>query len=183
MFRLQPMTMIVIIAGLFFLTACGGNEGLKAGLRKSVETPASPIVETIAVEAAVMVPDLPPATLDYQVGVGDLLSVMVYGRPDLSTSSVAIGAKGSRIDGSGNIQLPLIGTVHVAGLTISAIRDKVEEALCTYVHEPSVVVEVATYRSQPLYLMGQFRTPGVYYMGSPRGSGVLGGQVNFSAIR
>ncbi len=167
MLRFPPMTMIVMIAATFFLTACGGHEGLKAGLRKSVETPASPIVESIPVEAAAMVPDLPPVTLDYQVGVGDILSIMVYGRPDLSTSIVDVGAKGSRIDGSGNIQLPLIGTLQVAGLTISVIRDKVEAALRTYVQEPSVVVEVAAYRSKPLYLMGQFRTPGVYYMDRP----------------
>jgi polysaccharide export outer membrane protein len=95
---------------------------------------------------------------------------MVYGRPDLSTGLTGagnVGVKGSRVDGSGNIQLPLIGTLHVAGLTISAIRDQVETALRKYVQEPSVVVEVAEYRSQPIYLMGQFRTPGVYYMDRP----------------
>jgi polysaccharide biosynthesis/export protein len=170
MFRLQPMTIVALIAGIFCLTACAGHEGLKAGLRKSVDIPASPIVEKIQVEAAVMTPDLPPATLDYQVGIGDLLSVMVYGRPDLSTGSTGVGivgVKGSRIDGSGNIQLPLIGTLSVAGLTISAIRDQVEMALRKYVQEPSVVIEVAEYHSKPIYLMGQFRTPGVYYMDRP----------------
>src|SRR6185369_15382463 len=66
-----------------------------------------------------------------------------------------------------NIHLPLIGTVTAAGLTVSAIRDKVEATLRKFVQEPSVVVEVAEYRSKPIYLMGQFRTPGVYYMDRP----------------
>ena len=170
MFRFQPMTIVALVAGIFLLTACAGHEGLKAGLRKPVEIPASFIVEKIQVEAPVMPPDLPPATLDYQAGVGDLLSVMVYGRPDLSTGSTSVGivgVKGSRIDGSGNIQLPLVGTLNVAGLTISDIRDQVEIALRRYVQEPSVVVEVAEYHSKPIYLMGQFRTPGVYYMDRP----------------
>jgi len=65
-----------------------------------------------------------PANLDYAVGVGDVLAVMVYGRPDLSTGVSSTGTlttpavsmmKGSRVDGSGNIHLPLAGTVHVAG--------------------------------------------------------------------
>lgn len=167
MFRFQHMTIVALIAGIFLLTGCAGHQGLKAGLRKPVELPASPIVEKIQVVAPAMAPDLPPATLDYQVGVGDLLNVMVYGRPDLSTIVVSGVTKGSRIDGSGNIQLPLISTVNVAGLTISAIRDKVEIALRKYIHDPSVVVEVAEYRSKPIYLMGQFRTPGVYYMDRP----------------
>ena len=170
MFRFQPMTILALVVVIFLLTACAGHEGLKAGLLKSVEIPASPIVEKIQVEAAVMAPDLPPTTLDYQAGIGDLLSVMVYGRPDLSTGSTSVGivgVKGSRVDGSGNIQLPLVGTLNVAGLTISAIRDQVEMALRRYVQEPSVVVEVAEYHSKPIYLMGQFRTPGVYYMDRP----------------
>jgi polysaccharide export outer membrane protein len=167
MFRFQPMTLGTLVAGIFLLTACAGHEGLKAGLRKPVDTPASPIVEKIQVEAAVAVPDLPPATLDYQAGVGDLLSIMVYGRPDLSTSVIDGSIRGSRIDGSGNIQLPLVGTLNVAGLTISAVRDQVEMALRKYVQEPSVVVEVAEYHSKPIYLMGQFRAPGVYYMDRP----------------
>lgn len=171
MFRFLPLTTIVaLLSGVFLLTGCAGHEGLKAGLRKSVELPASPIVEKIQVAAPLLPPDLPPADLDYQVGVGDLLSVMVYGRPDLSTGSPSagiVGVKGSRIDGSGNIQLPLIGTINVVGLTNSAIRDKVESALRNYVQEPTVVVEVAEYHSKPIYLMGQFRTPGVYYMDRP----------------
>ncbi len=91
----------------------------------------------------------------------------VYARPDLSTNCRRQCSKGSRVDGNGNIHLPLVGAVKAAGLTVSAIRDNVEAALRKYVQDPSVVVEVAEYRSKPLYLMGQFRTPGVYYMDRP----------------
>jgi polysaccharide export outer membrane protein len=112
-------------------------------------------------------PDPQPTSLDYLVGSGDVLSVTVYARPDLSTGSQNEGSKGSRVDGNGNIHLPLIGTVPAAGLTVGAIRDKVESALRKYVNEPSAVVEVLVYRSQPIYLMGQFRTPGVYYLDRP----------------
>ena len=168
---LKHITGIAILTGLLSLTACAGHEGLKAGLQKSVTTPASPIVEKIQVSVAPAPPDPQPSSLDYQIGVGDVLSVVVYARPDLSSggglAAAANGPKGSRVDGAGNISLPLIGAVNVAGMTVSAIRDKVEAALRKYVQDPSVVIEVAEYHSKPIYLMGQFRTPGVFYMDRP----------------
>jgi polysaccharide export outer membrane protein len=155
---------------MFILTSCAGHEGLKAGLLKSVDLPASPIVEKIQVSVAPAPPDPQPLSLDYQVGIGDVLSINVYARPDLSTGTSTTGTggtKGSRVDGNGNIHLSLIGTVPAAGMTVSSIREKVETSLRKYVQEPSVVVEVAEYRSKPIYLMGQFKTPGVYYMDRP----------------
>lgn len=167
MFRIHHILLFALLTAMLVLTSCAGHEGLKAGLRKSVDIPASPVIEKIQVSVAPAPPDPQPSSLDYQVGVGDVLSVMVYARPDLSSSGTAGGSKGSRVDGSGNIHLPLIGTVNASGMTVSAIRDKVESALRKYVQEPSVVIEVAEYHSKPIYLMGQFRTPGVYYMDRP----------------
>ncbi len=181
MFRFRHVATAILLAGIvpLLLNGCaGGHENLKAGMRKSITTsapPASPIVEKVQVKADEAPPGPAPASLDYEVGVGDVLAVMVYGRPDLSTgvtstglmTTAAIATRGSRVDGSGNIHLPLAGTVRVAGLSVKAIADSVELSLSRYVKEPSVVVEVMEYRSRPIYLMGQFRTPGVYYMDRP----------------
>lgn len=181
MHDVRRIALSVLVAGIvpLLLTACGGgHENLKSPLRKSITVPAppaSPVVEKVPVKADEAPPGPVPANLDYEVGVGDVLAVMVYGRPDLSTGVTATGytttaavtTKGSRVDGSGNIHLPLAGTVHVAGLSVKAIADSVDLSLRRYVKEPSVVVEVAEYRSKPIYLMGQFRTPGVYYMERP----------------
>ena len=182
MYDFRRVAIPILLAGIvpLLLTGCaGGHEGLKSPQRKSITTPAppaSPIVEKVPVKADEAPPGPVPANLDYEVGVGDVLAVMVYGRPDLSTGVSSTGTlttpavsmmKGSRVDGSGNIHLPLAGTVHVAGLSVKAIADSVELSLRRYVKEPSVVVEVAEYHSRPIYLMGQFRTPGVYYMDRP----------------
>jgi len=174
MHRIPRVAAAALLAGTLSvaLIACAGHEGLKAGLKKSITVPAPPasaIVEKVRVTADQAPPEPPPPNLDYQVGVGDVLSVNVYGRPDLSTgiTTATTVIKGSRVDGSGNIHLPLAGTVQVAGLTVKAIGEAVEESLRRYVKEPSVVVEVADYRSKPIYLMGQFRTPGVYYLERP----------------
>ncbi|MBW6504967.1 polysaccharide biosynthesis/export family protein [bacterium] len=180
MHDVRRIALSVLVAGIvpLLLTGCAGDEGLKAGMRKSITTPAppaSPIVEKVPVKADEAPPSPAPANLDYEVGVGDVLAVMVYGRPDLSTgvtatgytNTAAIATRGSRVDGSGNIHLPLAGTVRVTGSSVKAIADSVEISLSRFVKEPSVVVEVMEYRSKPIYLMGQFRTPGVYYMDRP----------------
>ncbi|MFZ4856979.1 MAG: polysaccharide biosynthesis/export family protein [Desulfuromonadaceae bacterium] len=168
MFRIPRTALLILPAVMITLTSCAGHEGLKAGLHKTVTTPASPVVEKTPVTVVAASPDPQPLSLDYQIGIGDVLAVTVYARPDLSTAlSTGTGSKGSRVDGSGNIHLPLIGSVAAAGITVSAVRDRVETALRRYVQEPSVVVEVAEYHSKPIYLMGQFRTPGVYYMDRP----------------
>jgi polysaccharide export outer membrane protein len=169
MFSFYHKVNLAVLTGFFVLTSCAGHEGIKSGLYKTVVTPSSPVVEKIQVSVTPAPPDPAPATPDYQVGAGDVLSVNVYARPDLSTglSITTNSAKGSRVDGSGNIHLPLIGTVEAAGLTVAAIREKIEASLRKFVQEPSVVVEVAEYHSKPIYLMGQFRTPGVYYMDRP----------------
>ena len=42
-----------------------------------------------------------------------------------------------------------------------------QDLLKQYLREPSVVVEVVQYRSQPLYILGQFKNTGVFYMDRP----------------
>ncbi len=108
-----------------------------------------------------------PAPGDYIIGPNDALYVNVSGLPDMG--SPLAGTAGSRIigssvDGKGNIQLPLIQSVHVAGMTTSQAQTKIREAFKPFVKNPWVIVEVVDHRSQPIYLVGQFGQPGVYYM-------------------
>lgn len=137
--------------------------------------PGSPVSAVVAQEEVRVEPlkgpgpDATPPT-DYVVGPNDVLYVNVYGRPEMgSPMGASIGTKiqGSRVDGNGNIHLPLVGPIKVAGLTIGQVQSQVNSALKRYVKEPWAVVEIAEYRSQPLYLLGQFKAPGTYYMDRP----------------
>jgi len=129
----------------------------------------SPIVEL----ENVTIPPLkePPPPADYIVGPNDTITVTVAGHPEFSQGASAGGAtgsqNGSRVDGSGFIQIPTLGLVRVAGLTLPQIRSHIQGLLMQYLHEPSVVVEVTEYNSHPLYILGQFKNSGVYYMDRP----------------
>jgi polysaccharide biosynthesis/export protein len=101
--------------------------------------------------------------------------ITVSGHPEFSPGmfSGASGVsatgtqRGSRVDGSGFIQIPTLGLVRVGGLTLPQIRSHVQGLLMQYLHEPSVVVEVTEYKSHPLYILGQFKNSGVFYMDRP----------------
>jgi polysaccharide export outer membrane protein len=154
-----------LILTVITISGCAAYRDLPAG---SVREIVSPVVssEQLSVPALTLEP---PPSKDYLVGSGDVLLVNVNGRPEFSvlTTGSASKVQGSRVDGSGTIHLPLLGNVPVAGLTLSQIEQKLKESLKKYLQDPWVVVEVAEYKSLPLYLLGQFRGAGTFYMDRP----------------
>lgn len=91
----------------------------------------------------------------YLLGPDDLLEIS---GPELTES----GAKRSRIDGEGNVEVPLVGRVHVAGLTVQQTEEKLNKLLRTYIRDPQAAVNVAEVHSQPVSVLGAVNTPGVH---------------------
>jgi polysaccharide export outer membrane protein len=142
------------------------------GARIAATHPAVKEFQSVTIES----PKPEPPQADYRVGPNDALFVNVYGSPELGSPLVsaagASGSGGSRVlgssvDGSGNIQLPLINVIAVGGLTVREIQAKISNAFKPYIEKPWVVVEVVEHRSQPIYLVGQFNQPGSYFMDRP----------------
>ncbi|MGC9953112.1 MAG: polysaccharide biosynthesis/export family protein [Rhizomicrobium sp.] len=90
----------------------------------------------------------------YRLGAGDKVQVNVFGQPDLSGDFV--------VDGTGFVQLPLIGQVKASGLSIREFETEVANALRNgqYLKDPRVSVEVVNYR--PFYIIGEVNKPGEY---------------------
>jgi len=72
-----------------------------------------------------------------------------------------------KVDGSGYINVPLAGRHKVAGLSVGQIQDRLNESLKKYIKDPAAIVEVSKPSSQPLYLIGAFKAPQVYYLDRP----------------
>jgi polysaccharide export outer membrane protein len=66
------------------------------------------------------------------------------------------------VDSNGNIDLPLIGTVKASGLSITELEARLVELLKRYVRQPQVGITVVQFRSEPVFLIGAFKTPGIY---------------------
>lgn len=90
------------------------------------------------------------------IGAGDLLNIVVFDTPELTTSV--------RVTQEGNVNLPVLGLIELAGLSTSEAASKLEEELRSrhLIIDPHVTVFVAEYASQGATVMGEVRSPGVY---------------------
>src|SRR3569832_2745731 len=89
----------------------------------------------------------------YQLDAGDKLRVVVYGQEGLTNTYA--------IDASGSITMPLIGAVAARGRTPAGLAAEISARLRNgYIREPSVAVEVETYR--PFFILGEVAAPGQY---------------------
>jgi len=89
----------------------------------------------------------------YRLDSGDKLRVVVFGQDALSNSYL--------VDADGAVALPLIGAVPGRGRTTAQLSGAIAGRLKqSYVREPSVAVEVETYR--PFFVLGEVTYPGQY---------------------
>lgn len=93
--------------------------------------------------------------LEFRLGNGDVLSIVVYGEPDLSLESVPI-----RPDG--RISFPLIGEVQASGLNASALVTEITTRLEKFLVQPQVSVIVLEFNSFEYTIDGEVVEPGVY---------------------
>lgn len=101
-----------------------------------------------------------PDNIDYRVGEGDVLKVMVYDNPDLETTT--------RISGNGTILFPLIGEVFIDNFTVSEVAQILSRKLAQgYILDPQVSVFVEEFRSQKTVIMGEVKLPGLYELSGP----------------
>jgi polysaccharide export outer membrane protein len=90
------------------------------------------------------------------IGAGDLLNIVVFDTPELTTSV--------RVTQDGDVNLPVLGLLRVAGLSTSDAALKMEKELRSrqLILDPHVTIFVTEYASQGATIMGEVRTPGVY---------------------
>jgi len=181
------LSLIFIVVVSLALTGCARYNDLPPGTVQEIRGNGSEVAGTLSkstnpvIESQVVTIspiDEKPPSADYIVGPYDVLSVNVSGKPEFSsmanttgTVSSSLGtvilATGCRVDGNGNIQLPYVGTVHVWGMTLLEIQERLMAIYPKYFNNPWVIVDIKEYRSHPLHLLGQFRNPGTHYMDRP----------------
>jgi polysaccharide export outer membrane protein len=89
-----------------------------------------------------------------QLGVGDVLNVQVYGRPELTTTTY--------IADDGSITMPLAGPVPISGLSPTAAAQAVAAAYrkAQLLRDPQITILLVQSRSQQVSVLGEVRTPG-----------------------
>jgi polysaccharide export outer membrane protein len=89
----------------------------------------------------------------YRLGPGDKLAITVFNQDDLSGEYT--------VNGTGHFSMPLIGSLTVAGSTVSELEEQIINKLKPdYLRNPRVSIEVLNYR--PFYIMGEVKAPNSY---------------------
>jgi polysaccharide export outer membrane protein len=110
--------------------------------------PVAPARMVQVVQAPVAFEDGP-----YTLDSGDKLRIVVFGQDALSNNYT--------VDAQGSVTMPLVGAIEARGLTTAQLGGAIASRLKSgYVRDPSVAVEVETYR--PFFVLGEVTYPGQY---------------------
>lgn len=99
-----------------------------------------------------------PVPSDFVIGPGDEVRIRVWGQVSFEANV--------RVDRSGDIYLPHIGPVHVAGLQFGQLDSHLREAIGRVYRNFDLTVDMGQIRSIQVYVAGQARRPGVYTVSS-----------------
>jgi polysaccharide export outer membrane protein len=90
------------------------------------------------------------------IGNGDLLEMSIFDTPELSGKL--------RVSNTGEVILPLIGKLHVAGMQSDAAAGLIRQKFIdgNYLIDPQVTVFIAEYATQNVSVLGEVKSPGIY---------------------
>lgn len=101
------------------------------------------------------------APAGYVLSPTDQVAIEVFGEEDLRTTG--------RLNPEGNLSLPLLGSIHLAGLTLTQAVSKLTELYSRdYLVNPKINVTLLTYARKRFSILGQVNRPGNLEM--PEGS-------------
>lgn len=134
--------------GIALLVVAVGSVVWAQSTSASLKAPDNNATGATASKPAVLVPP------EYVVGESDVLHVNVWKEPEVTQTVIV------RTDG--NISLPLINDVHVAGQTPLQIQTAIADKLKAYLTNPQVTVTVTDIRSKRAFITGEVARPGGY---------------------
>jgi protein involved in polysaccharide export with SLBB domain len=102
--------------------------------------------------------NLVPVTPDYVIGPGDELRIQVWGQVTSNNRYT--------VDRTGNIYIPEVGTLQVAGLTFAKVQDYLKAQMGRVFRNFDLNVNMGQLRSIQVFVVGQASRPGSYTISS-----------------
>jgi protein involved in polysaccharide export with SLBB domain len=99
-----------------------------------------------------------PVTPDYLIGPGDELLIQVWGQVTLNSRFT--------VDRAGNVYIPRVGTIRVAGLPFGQLQDYLKGQMGKVFRNFDLNVNMGQLRSIQVFVVGQARRPGSYTISS-----------------
>jgi protein involved in polysaccharide export with SLBB domain len=105
------------------------------------------------------------APAGYILGPNDQVGVEVFGEEDLRTNG--------RLNPEGNLSVPLLGSIHLAGLTLTQAASKLTELYGRdYLVNPKINVVLISYAKRRFSILGQVNHPSSYEMPESNPGGI-----------
>ena len=96
----------------------------------------------------------------YRIGVGDQISIIVWGLPEIFPMVNSSGDQNlRRVDTNGNIFFPYAGLVQAEGRTQSELRSDITARLSDYFTDPQLDLSIVRFNSQKIYVLGEVTRP------------------------
>lgn len=101
-------------------------------------------------------PPSPASSTQYRLALGDTIRITVFQVPDLSLET--------RVNEAGAISYPLLGSVSLAGLTVTEAEQRIARGLRdgNFVRQPQVSITLTQARGNQVSVLGQVGRPGRY---------------------
>jgi polysaccharide export outer membrane protein len=116
------------------------------------QQPAAP-ASTVAAPQTAAIYTARPEDQQYRIGIGDVLDIRVFNKPQFSRDGVRVG-------GNGSIRVPFVeGEVRAVCQTESQLATEIGQLYTEYLKNPQVDVYIHEYNSQPVAVMGAVRSP------------------------
>ena len=145
----------LILLVLLFVSSCAYS-----GARKFADVPEEDFkIEEMNFDEEFK--DFAEGDMNYTVGIGDEIKITIYGNPQDSTQSTALGEIfGHAVDENGEINIPLLKQVKIAGLTRKEIVEKLEEGYSKFIKDPHIMFDIVKYESKFYYVIGNVKNAG-----------------------
>ncbi len=185
-FRRVPAWTVVLLGGLSFGSLTQAQTGTAAAAGQAVvaiepgpaqtdvnmqRKPQAPAIEAVGQDPAFQPADQAPTQAgageplpldslaqinnDYKITANDLIEFDVFGVPDMR--------RDVRVNASGMVTLPLIGSVQVAGMTGRQAEDAIAVRYGErYLQNPQVSIFIKEFTTQRITVEGAVNKPGIY---------------------
>ncbi len=104
---------------------------------------------------------------EYIIGIGDVLSVSVYGEGDMAatapnSTSGEEGASGVAVRSDGRISLKHVGDVHANSMTLTELADYLKVLYLTIYDDPTITTVLLDGKSKKYTIMGKVNSTGIF---------------------
>jgi polysaccharide biosynthesis/export protein len=184
MYKLMPLMLVLWLPGCFLAPGMDMNTDdgmtevelptMKNGQLVKEKTRIVPITADLIIErenarrqAGNNLPLVNQNNTSYQIGPQDRLQITVWEHPELNDpggEKIMPELAGKVVDENGDLYYPYVGTLHVAGKSVSEVRSELTHELSKYFKKVKLDIRVLSFQAHRMAVVGEVRNPGVVTM-------------------